>query len=54
MFCTALALADPGAAYDARDFEGKLEWDSAKLRFTNKPEANEMLKPKFRKGWQFA
>ena len=28
-------------------------WDAAKMRFSNKPEANEMLKPKFRKGWQF-
>ena len=33
----------------AYHFEGKLEWDGAKMRFTNKPEANEMLKPKFRK-----
>jgi hypothetical protein len=35
-------------------FEGKLEWDSAKMRFTNRPEANELLKPKFRKGWQLS
>jgi hypothetical protein len=35
-------------------FEGKLEWDSAKMRVTNRPEANELLKPKFRKGWQFS
>jgi len=34
-------------------FDGKLEWDAAKMRFTNRPEANELLKPKFRKGWQF-
>jgi hypothetical protein len=34
-------------------FEGKLEWDSAKMKVTNRPEVNEFLKPKFRKGWQF-
>ena len=33
-------------------FEGKLEWDSANLRFTNRPEANSLLKPSFRKGWE--
>jgi hypothetical protein len=32
-------------------FEGKLEWDAAKMRFTNHPEANKYLKPTFRKGW---
>jgi roadblock/LC7 domain-containing protein len=31
--------------------EGKLEWDAAKMRFTNNPEANKYLKPMFRKGW---
>jgi hypothetical protein len=31
--------------------EGKLEWDAAKMRFTNNPEANKYLKPAFRKGW---
>lgn len=35
----------------ASRFEGKLEWDQAKMRFTNRPEANEFLKPKARKGW---
>jgi len=34
--------------------EGKLEWDAAKMRFTNHPEANKYLKPTFRKGWSFA
>ena len=33
--------------------EGKLEWDSAKMRFSNNNEANKYLKPAFRKGWQF-
>lgn len=35
-------------------FEGKLEWDSAKMRVTNNNAANELLKPKFRKGWIFS
>ena len=30
---------------------GKLEWDSAKMRFTNNNEANQFLKPKLRKGF---
>jgi hypothetical protein len=33
--------------------EGKLEWDSAKMRFTNNSEANKFLRPTFRKGWSF-
>jgi hypothetical protein len=32
-------------------FDGKLEWDAAKMRFTNNAEANKYLKPTFRKGW---
>ncbi len=31
--------------------EGKLEWDSAKLRVTNNAEANKYLKPFVKKGW---
>ncbi len=31
--------------------EGKLEWDAAKMRFTNNNEANQFLKPKLRKGF---
>lgn len=31
--------------------EGKLEWDPAKMRFTNNSAANKFLKPTFRKGW---
>jgi hypothetical protein len=33
-------------------FEGKLQWDSERMRFTNNEAANEFLKPKFRKGWE--
>ncbi len=35
-------------------FPGKLEWDSAKMKVTNVPEANQHIKPKLRKGWQFS
>ena len=31
-------------------FEGKLEWDSEKMR-TNNAEANKLIKPAYRKGW---
>lgn len=34
--------------------EGKLEWDSAKMRFTNNNEANQYLRPKMRKGFAIA
>ena len=37
----------------AMRFEGKLNWDAAAMRFTNDETANEFLKPKFRKGWDF-
>ncbi len=32
--------------------EGKLLWDNAKGEFTNNREANQWVKPKFRKGWE--
>ncbi len=32
-------------------FEGKLEWDSEKMRITNNAEANKFIKPLFKKGW---
>jgi predicted dehydrogenase len=37
----------------AMKFEGKLSWDEKKMCFSNNREANEHLKPKFRKGWKF-
>jgi predicted dehydrogenase len=33
---------------------GKLMWDAQKGQITNNSEANQYLKPKFRKGWKFA
>jgi predicted dehydrogenase len=38
----------------AMKFEGKLDWDDNKKQFTNNKEANQYLKPKFRKGWKLA
>ncbi len=33
--------------------KGKLEWDANKMEITNNEEANQMLNPTFRKGWDF-
>ncbi|WP_321474150.1 Gfo/Idh/MocA family oxidoreductase [uncultured Paludibaculum sp.] len=33
--------------------EGKLEYDPDKMKITNNAEANKLLKPTFRKGWEF-
>jgi hypothetical protein len=33
--------------------EGKIEYDSDRMRVTNNSEANKLLKPVFRKGWEF-
>ncbi len=33
--------------------EGKLEYDPEKMRITNNADANKLLKPAFRKGWEF-
>jgi predicted dehydrogenase len=38
----------------AMRFEGKLAWDAEKMQFTNNKEANNYLKPNFRKGWMFS
>ena len=31
---------------------GKLNWDAKALRFTNSAEANQYVRPVFRKGWE--
>jgi len=41
-----------GAA--AVHYEGKLLWDNAKGRFANNKDANQWVKPVFRKGWKLA
>jgi hypothetical protein len=56
--CSNFSIAGPFVQWMllgviAMKFEGKLMWDAEKMRFTNNNEANEFLKPKFRKGWKF-
>jgi predicted dehydrogenase len=56
--CSNFSVAAPFVSWMllgsiAMRFEGKLEWDAAKMRFTNNNDANQYLKPKFRKGWGF-
>ncbi len=55
--CSNFSVAGPFAEWVtlgaiACHFEGKLEWDSARQRFTNNAEANKYVKPVFRKGWE--
>lgn len=57
--CSDFAIAGPFTEWIllgvlALRFEGKLEWDSAKMRITNNAEANQFVKPVLRKGWQFS
>jgi predicted dehydrogenase len=33
-------------------FDGKLEWDSERMRITNNSDANKLLRPTVRKGWK--
>jgi hypothetical protein len=56
--CSNFAVAGPFTEWIvmgviALHFEGKLEWNSAKMQFTNNKEANNYVKPTFRKGWTF-
>ena len=57
--CSDFSIAGPFTEWIllgvlALRFEGKLEWDSAKMMVTNNKAANEFIKPKIRKGWQFS
>ena len=56
--CSNFSIAGPFTEWIllgsiALRFEGKLEWDAKRMRFTNNKEANKYLKPEFRKGWKF-
>jgi hypothetical protein len=31
--------------------EGRLDWNSAQMKFTNSGDANKYIKPEIRKGW---
>jgi len=55
--CSDFSITAPFAewlalAIIAMRVPGKLEWDSKNLRFTNSAEANKLVKPEFRKGWE--
>jgi predicted dehydrogenase len=57
--CSNFSVSGPFAAWMllgviAMKFEGKLDWDAHKMRFTNNNEANNYIRPHFRKGWRFA
>lgn len=54
--CSNFSVAGPFAewiamAVIALRVEGKLQWDAARLRFTNSAEANRYVHPVVRKGW---
>ena len=54
--CSNFSIASPFVEWMllgviALRVEGKLEWDAAKMRFTNNADANKYLKPIYRKGW---
>jgi predicted dehydrogenase len=56
--CSNFSVAGPFAQWVllgliAIRVEGKLEWDTARQRFSNHAEANGFLKPKFRRDWKF-
>ncbi len=56
--CSNFAVAAPFVEWMllgviALRHEGKLEYDPEKMRITNNVEANKLLKPTFRKGWEF-
>lgn len=56
--CSNFSVASPFVQWMllgviAMKYEGKLEWDAEKARFTNNPDANKWLRPRFRKGWKF-
>jgi hypothetical protein len=54
--CSNFAIAGPFTEWIclgvvATRVEGKLDWNSSQLKFTNSPEANKFVKPEIRKGW---
>ncbi len=57
--CSNFSVAAPFVSWMllgsiAMKYEGKLEWDAAKMRFTNNNDANKWIKPTVRKGWKIA
>jgi len=37
----------------AQRFGGRIEWDAAKMKVTNRPELNAYLKEPVRRGWEY-
>jgi len=55
--CSDFSIAGPYAEWlslivIAFRVSGKLDWDSKNLRFTNSAEANQLVRPTTRKGWE--
>jgi predicted dehydrogenase len=55
--CSNFSIAGPYAEWVvlgaiAVHYEGKLEWDAARMQFTNNRDANRWVKPIFRKSWE--
>ena len=54
--CSNFSIAGPFTEWIvmgviAARVDGKLDWNSAQMKFTNSAEANKYVKPEIRKGW---
>jgi predicted dehydrogenase len=54
--CSNFAIAGPFTEWIclgvvATRVDGRLDWNSSQMKFTNSPEANKFVKPEIRKGW---
>jgi hypothetical protein len=54
--CSNFSVSGPFAEWIAMGVislrvDGKLEWESARMKFTNSAEANRYVRPELRKGW---
>jgi hypothetical protein len=57
--CSSFSIAGPYTEWlvlgaIAVRVQGELKWDAANLRFTNSQQANDLVKPIFRKGWDIS
>lgn len=55
--CSNFAISGPFTAWVvlgavASHYKGKLQWDNARMRFSNNEDATRWIKPAFRKGWE--
>ena len=56
--CSSFSVAGPFTEWIllgvlALRFDGKLDWDRNKMKVTNRPEANDFIRPEMRKGWSW-